>query len=67
MNNSVYHKIINARFNNAKNMLHVKMNVWNKKEAKELFQELPFYNTFIEMPRIKRLKNRFTAWTSILW
>ena len=34
-------------------MLHVKMNVWNKKEAKELFQELPLYKTFIETPRIK--------------
>ena len=30
---------------------------WNEKEAKELFQELPFYDTFIEKPKIKRLSN----------
>ena len=33
------------------------MNLWDEKEAKRLFQELPFYNTFIEKPHIKRLKN----------
>ena len=33
------------------------MNFWEEKEAKGLFQELPFYNTFIEKPCIKRLKN----------
>ena len=37
------------------------MSFWHEKEAKGLFQELPFYNTFIEKPRIKRLKNRLTA------
>ena len=37
------------------------MNLWDEKEAKRLFQELPFYNTFIEKPHIKRLKNRFAA------
>ena len=33
------------------------MNCWDKKEAKRLFQELPFYNLLIEKPRIKHLKN----------
>ena len=33
------------------------MNFWGEKERKGLFQELPFYNTFIEKPRIKCLKN----------
>ena len=33
------------------------MSFWDEKEAKGLFQELPFYNTFIEKPRIKRLKD----------
>ena len=33
------------------------MNFWDKKEAKRLFKELPFYNTFIENPRNKHLKN----------
>ena len=30
------------------------MSFWNEKE---LFQELPFYNTFIENPKIKHLSN----------
>ena len=33
------------------------MSFWDEKEAKILFQELPFYNTLIEKPRIKHLKN----------
>ena len=33
------------------------MSFWDEKEAKRLFEELPFYNTFIEKPCIKRLKN----------
>ena len=33
------------------------MSFWYEKEAKGLFQELPFYNTFIQKPRIKHLKN----------
>ena len=33
------------------------MSFWNEKEAKRLFQELPFYNTFTEKPRIKHLKS----------
>ena len=33
------------------------MNFWKKKEAKRLSQELPFYDKFVEKPRIKRLKN----------
>ena len=32
------------------------MSFWNEKKAKRLFQELPFYNKFIEKPYIKRLK-----------
>ena len=30
---------------------------WNEKEAKELFQILPFYNVLIEKPNIKHLSN----------
>ena len=30
---------------------------WDAKEAKRLFQELPFYNIFIKKPRIKHLRN----------
>ena len=37
-----------------KNIRHIKMSFWDKKR---LFQELPFYNTFIEKPHIKYLKN----------
>ena len=33
------------------------MSFWNEKEAKRLFQKLPFYNTFIEKARVKHLKN----------
>ena len=33
------------------------MNFWNEKEAKGLFQELSFHNTFTEKPHIKSLKN----------
>ena len=33
------------------------MSFWDEKEAKKLLQELPFYNTLIEKPRIKCLKN----------
>ena len=39
-----------------KNISHIKMSFWDEKEAKILFQELPFYNTLIEKPRIKHLK-----------
>ena len=38
-------------------MVFIKMSVWNKKEAKRLFQMLPFYNVLIEKPKIKGLKN----------
>ena len=38
-------------------MVHIKMSFWDKKEAKRLFQELPFYNVLIEKPCIKRLRN----------
>ena len=30
---------------------------WNEKQAKELFQILPFYNVLIEKPKIKHLSN----------
>ena len=30
---------------------------WNEKEAKNLFQTLPFYNVLIEKPEIKKLPN----------
>ena len=32
------------------------MNFWDEKEAKGLFQELPFYNVPIGKPRINHLK-----------
>ena len=35
----------------------IKMNFWDEKEAKRLFQKLPFYNVPTEKPRIKHLKN----------
>ena len=38
-------------------MCHIKMSFWYEKEAKRLFQELPFYNVLIEKPFINRLKN----------
>ena len=33
------------------------MSFWDEKEAKILFQKLPFYNALIEKLRIKHLKN----------
>ena len=30
---------------------------WNEKQAKALFQVLPFYNSLIEKPNIKHLSN----------
>ena len=38
-------------------MDEIKMSFWDEKEAKRLFQKLAFYNTFIEKPPIKHLKN----------
>ena len=32
------------------------MSYWDEKEAKRLFQKLPFYNVLIEKLRIKQLK-----------
>ena len=57
VNSSIYNKTTNARFNNAKKYRTLKNNIWDEKEAKWLFQKLPFYNTFIEKPRIKCFKN----------
>ena len=34
VNNSIYNKTINARFNNAKKYRTLKNNIWDKKEAK---------------------------------
>ena len=34
------------------------MSFWDKKEAKRLFQKLPFFNRFIEKTKIKGLKNK---------
>ena len=34
------------------------MSFWDEKEAKRLFQELPFHNVLIEKPRIKHSKNK---------
>ena len=52
-------------------MCHIKMSFWDEKEAKRLFQELPFYNVLIKEPntvyRIQNKEYRFTAWASILW
>ena len=57
VNSSIYNKTTNARFNNAKKYRTLKNNIWDEREAKWLFQKLPFYNTFIEKPRIKCFKN----------
>ena len=35
----------------------IKMIFRDEREAKRLFQKLPFYNSFIKKPRIKHLKN----------
>ena len=39
------------------NIEEIKMSFWDEKEAKRLFQKLPFLNIIIEKPRIKDLKN----------
>ena len=33
------------------------MSFWNEKQARKLFQILPFHNTFIEKPEVKKLSN----------
>ena len=39
-------------------VLHViKVSFWDEKEGKKLFQKLPFYNIFIEKPKIKAFKD----------
>ena len=38
-------------------MCHIKINFWDEKEAQRLFQELLVYNTLIEKPWIKHVKN----------
>ena len=46
INNSVYGKTINARLirNAKKNISCIKIIFWDEKEAKRLFQKLPFYD-----------------------
>ena len=58
MHNSVYGKRTNAGLiNNVnKNVIYIKMSNWNEKEAKRLFQILPFDNVLIENPQIRGLK-----------
>ena len=34
----------------------IKVSFWDEKEAKKLFEKLPFYNIFIEKPKIKGFK-----------
>ena len=43
--------------NNAKNISHMKMFFGDKREAKSLFQGLPFHNAPTEKPYIKRFNN----------
>ena len=43
----------------------IKMSFWDEKKVIWLFINVSFYNTFLKKTYIKRLKNRFTAWTSI--
>ena len=33
------------------------MSYWNEKQTRDLFQILPFYNSFIAKPEIKKLSN----------
>ena len=56
MNNSVYEKKKRKNIG-VKNIEYIKMSSWNDKEATRLFQELKFYNTFIEEPKITGIKN----------
>ena len=35
----------------------IKVSFWDEKEATKLFQKLPFYNIFIEKPKIKAFKD----------
>ena len=37
----------------------IQMSFWDEKEAKGLFQKLPFHNAFIEKPGIKHIKNMY--------
>ena len=38
-------------------MNDMKMSFWDENEAKRLFKNLPFHNSFIEKPCMKHLKN----------
>ena len=38
-------------------MYVIKLSFWNEKEAKILFQTLPFYNFLIQKPKINHLSN----------
>ena len=37
------------------------MSFWDEKEAKRLFQKLPFYNVLFENQKLNIYKHRFTA------
>ena len=50
MNNGAYGKTIND-----KNISNTEISFCNEKEAKRLFQELPFDSFLIEKPSIKRV------------
>ena len=56
MKNSVCGKTIKKNIN-AKNMSHIKLCIWDEKETKQLFQELPCSNALIEKTKIEGLKN----------
>ena len=40
-----------------KNISHIKIDFWDEKVAKRLFQKLPFCNVLIEKLCLKNLKN----------
>ena len=42
------------------------MSSYDEKQRKELFQILPFYNTFIEKPKINKLSNEIITRAPIL-
>ena len=56
MKNSVCGKTIKKNIN-VKNISYIKLCFQDEKEAKQLFQELPFSNVLIEKTKVKALKN----------
>ena len=53
----VFRLMNKGKIKQQKHISHIKKSFWNEKEAKRLFQELPFYNTFIKKPSIKQVRN----------